>query len=385
MPTPATNPVGAAPLRDPATTQNAALNLRVAQGRNPYIGKEWWNINSVIEKTYQSEAITDGQLEAINRYTRRALRRDEVFVFSLILCDNEVDRDYERFTKGSLEGLRELFVGRTGVFDHSAKASNQSGRIFETGLEENGRLNSLGEPYCALRAWAYMLRSPKNEELIFEIDGGIKKEVSVGCRVEKTVCSICEADMRSAPCEHIKGARYDGLLCHHLLENPVDAYEWSFVAVPAQKGAGVTKRAKGQGGVDKRLSAADGFGTGQRVQPEDEGPRLEKLFESGEFLRLGGPELAALRAEYYQLAQKAMAGEAYIAGLRGEVVKLCGLALPELRPGLCEELAGKLDIEQLGELRVCLRKAAGKVFPPGVQLASAESGSEGEQENPYSI
>jgi len=339
-------------------------------------------INSVIEKTYEGGAITDGQLETINRYTRRALGRSEVFVFSLILCDNEVDRDCERFPRKSLETLAELFVGRTGVFDHSPKASNQSGRIFETGLEESGEVNSLGEPYCALRAWAYMLRSPKNEELIFEIDGGIKKEVSVGCRVEKTVCSVCGADMKAAPCDHQKGLYYEGLLCHHRLENPVDAYEWSFVAVPAQKGAGVTKRAKavdsGQLTVDSEGAACGGdFDLGQ-------GLCLEKLFESGDGLRLSGRQLAGLGEEYRGLLEKANAGEAYIAGLRGEVVKLCGLALPELRPGLAEELAKGLDTAQLGELRGCLRKAAGKAFPPGVQLGGGAQGA-GERENPFVI
>jgi len=341
-------------------------------------------INNVTLKTYESGAITDAQMGEINRYTRRALTRDEVFVFSLVLCDNEVDRDYERFPKESLEALSELFVGRTGVFDHSAKAKNQSGRIFETGLEENGEVNSLGEPYCALKAWAYMLRSPKNEELIFEIDGGIKKEVSVGCKVEKVVCSICGADMKVAPCEHAKGGRYEGMLCHHRLENPTDAYEWSFVAVPAQKSAGVTKKAKAVNKLqitNNNDGAACGgdFNAGQ-------GLGLAKLFESGERLRLSGGELATLRAEYDQLERKAKAGEAYISGLRGEVVKLCGLALPELRPGLAEQLAGHLDIEQLGELRGCLRKAAGKVFPPGPQLGgSADSGGADERENPFVI
>lgn len=35
--------------------------------------------------------------------------------------------------------------------------------------------------------------------------------------------------------------RFDGRLCYGELQNPTDAYEWSFVAVPAQKNAGITK------------------------------------------------------------------------------------------------------------------------------------------------
>lgn len=81
-------------------------------------------------KAVDSESVTDGQLEAINKYTRRPLGRDEVFVFSVILCDNEVDRDLERFPEESLKALGELFLGSTGVFDHAPKAENQSARIF---------------------------------------------------------------------------------------------------------------------------------------------------------------------------------------------------------------------------------------------------------------
>lgn len=41
--------------------------------------------------------------------------------------------------------------------------------------------------------------------------------------------------MKKSPCTHIKGAEYGGKLCCYILDEPFDAYEWSFVAVPAQK------------------------------------------------------------------------------------------------------------------------------------------------------
>lgn len=75
-----------------------------------------------------------------------------------------------------------------------------------------------------------------------EIDAGIKKEVSVGCSVEKALCSVCGTDQRKESCKHRAGQRYGETLCHTVLEAPTDAYEWSFVAVPAQVGAGVVKR-----------------------------------------------------------------------------------------------------------------------------------------------
>ena len=49
-------------------------------------------------------------LEQLNKFTRRQFTGDEVFIFSVILCDNEVDRDNERFSRKSLEEMAEKFV-----------------------------------------------------------------------------------------------------------------------------------------------------------------------------------------------------------------------------------------------------------------------------------
>lgn len=184
---------------------------------------------------------SSADLEQLNKFTRRQFTGDEVFIFSVILCDNEIDRDNERFSRKSLEQLAEKFVGVTGIFDHDPKGGNQTARIFSAEVVEENRENSLGEPYVCVKANAYMVRTDSNADLIREIDGGIKKEVSVSCAAERHICSVCGTDRRVKACHHVKGRRYDGKKCFLLLEDISDAYEWSFVAVPAQVGAGVTK------------------------------------------------------------------------------------------------------------------------------------------------
>ncbi len=184
----------------------------------------------------------ENEMELINSYSRKELKEEDVYVFNVTLCDNEIDRDYERFTKESLDGLCEMFCGKTGIFDHNMKAQGQSARIFKTWVEEvQGKMTSDSQQYYRLRARAYMVRTENNKALIDEIDGGIKKEVSVGCAVKEIRCSVCGADMKSHCCEHVKGRTYSGKLCFGILTNPYDAYEWSFVAVPSQREAGVTK------------------------------------------------------------------------------------------------------------------------------------------------
>ena len=51
---------------------------------------------------------------------------------------------------------------------------------------------------------------------------------------------------RKTLCEHWNGRIYDGQTCYFKLLNPKDAYEVSFVAVPAQPNAGVTKEYGGE-------------------------------------------------------------------------------------------------------------------------------------------
>ena len=171
----------------------------------------------------------------INRLAREELTAEQVYTFSLRLCDNEIDRDWERFDQKALEGLRELFAGKSGIFDHHWSAQGQTARLYKTELcREEGR-TAAGDPCLYLKGWAYMLRSEKNRELIDEIEAGIKKEVSVGCSVARRVCSICGEER----CGHQGGRAYDGKLCFFTLQDPTDAYEWSFVAVPAQREAGV--------------------------------------------------------------------------------------------------------------------------------------------------
>ena len=62
------------------------------------------------------------ELAQINALAKTKLTAEQVYTFTLRLCDNEVDRDLERFDGPALERLGELFVGKSGVFDHQWSA-----------------------------------------------------------------------------------------------------------------------------------------------------------------------------------------------------------------------------------------------------------------------
>lgn len=279
----------------------------------------------IIQKS--AAAVTEEELRQINTFTRREFKAEELYVFSLVLCDNEIDRDFEKFSPAALKALGELFVGKPGLFDHEPKAALQAARIFSTKVEEvPGRKTKDGEAYCRLCARAYLPRTGENDALITEIESGIKKEVSVGCSVKKRTCGLCGKP--AGECTHVRGKTYGGRLCWFLLEEPTDAYEWSFVAIPAQREAGVTKRfgpGEKQGCMTLARLKQAGFGdmqlTAEEVQTmQAELDGLEKLAEAGRRLR------------EKQMRQVVQAAAVLYPGLKGETIRrsLAVLSLEEL-------------------------------------------------------
>ena len=71
-----------------------------------------------IEKsaTLKGAEILPEEMALINEHTLKELKSEEVFVFKVILCDNQIDRDNEKFTVSALHKLAELFKGKTGIF-----------------------------------------------------------------------------------------------------------------------------------------------------------------------------------------------------------------------------------------------------------------------------
>lgn len=206
----------------------------------------------MIEKAAQlaPQEITEAELRAINKYALEPLTADQVFTFKAVLCDNELDRTHERFSLKALQDLKKLFQGKTVIKDHAHRADNQVARIYATELVQSEKTTSTGEPYTQLVAHCYMVKTAGNADLIAEIKGGIKKEGSVGCSVTSIICSICGVDNAKAYCAHWPGRSYekDGhmQLCTFTLAGARDAYEFSLVAVPAQKAAGVSKSYTGE-------------------------------------------------------------------------------------------------------------------------------------------
>lgn len=291
-----------------------------------------------VEKTMETDErrrVSEEDLELINALAQKRLTAEDVYTFGVRLCDNEVDRDGERFPEATLEQLATLFVGKTGLFDHQWSAKGQTARIYRTEVvREEGTVTRTGEGACYLKGWAYVPRTEGSRELIRQIESGILKEVSVGCAVEKRVCSVCGGEPDQ--CGHQRGEEYGGKLCCAELVNATDAFEWSFVAVPAQKNAGVMK-----------------------------GMRQE---------------------ERVQLEKEAELGRSYLKRLRREVARLGGLTDRGLSAPVLERIAQKLEEPELLELKRAYEQQLNDRWPAQVQLSYGGSdGGDGESDGAFLI
>jgi len=288
----------------------------------------------------------------INAFTRRELKEDEVYIFKISLCNNDIDRDFEKFSLASLQAMAPLFIGKTGIFDHSMRSADQKARIFDTCVEKvPGKKTADGEEFYCLNARAYMLRNEENKALIDEIEAGIKKEVSVSCSVENGICSVCGKDKRHERCEHVTGKYYGGKLCYSILENPCDAYEFSFVAVPAQREAGVIKS----------------FSIGDEKEMSDV---LSLVKSCDREVKLSAVQAKELSDYIEGLEEGAKLGEAYKNSLAAEVTKLFALAFPEMDKKLFSSVVSVMTVKELLGFKEGLRTKRAALPQP--QLAAAD-------------
>ena len=218
------------------------------------------------------------------------------------------------------------------MVDHKWSADKQIARIFETQV-----VKEKGVSY--IKAWAYIRRGGSNDEVIADIEAGIKKEVSVGCAMGMAVCSVCGSEYGT--CGHMKGESYDGQICCAILKEPMDAYEFSFVAVPAQKDAGVLKAMGGGKHCLKEL--AEEFGA---------------------------------QAEYRALYKQAELGRRYQKELEDSVVRLglsleLGVSEPVLR-----NLAKTAAAEDLLALKTALEQRLSEMLPVTTQLPGSTGSGE---------
>lgn len=314
-----------------------------------------------IEKSVKADK---NDIDKINAYTRSEFSCDDLYVFSVVLCDNNIDRDNEKFSVEALYQMKDLFLGKTGIFDHSMKSSDQKARVFDTWVEKSpDRKTADGEPLHQLKAKAYMVKSPENSALITEIEAGIKKEVSVSCSADSCICSVCGKNRKKEGCTHIAGKIYKGKRAFFILSDITDAYEFSFVAVPAQREAGVTKSFLNAQGEEKMTDIIKSLKacTEQTVISKETANKIVCQLEA--------------------LGEDAALGREYKKHLTKEVISLCSKAMPAMD---IKAFSGVAQVMTVSELNA-FKKAFSSDIKTDIKPQTAKADGMGKNVNQFKI
>jgi len=181
-----------------------------------------------LSKRLANESVSAAELELISQAAGRSYKAEDVAIFEITLCDNEVDSSGEKFTTDALKGLSKLFIGKTGILDGDASKRSGTARIFSTELvTDDTRLTADGEPYSYIKAKAFSVKNADNKPLISSLRSGAKIETTVGCSVSNIICSVCGLNIKRGICKHKKGVVYEGKKCVFHLTEPSVAYEFS--------------------------------------------------------------------------------------------------------------------------------------------------------------
>ena len=156
-------------------------------------------------------------------------------------------------------------------------------------------------------------------------------------------------------CSHVKGRKYGGKLCYGELNNITDAYEWSFVAVPAQKNAGVIKN----------------------FRKGEDGMTLNDVVE-----KMGNENL---RDELDELKSYAQMGRSYLEQLRNEVVRLGVMSDSGFKKDFLRSTAEKMNEKELLSFKKAFESKIDSFFPPVTQLGGFKEKVDKEADSQFLI
>lgn len=158
---------------------------------------------------------TQDMLDKISKYYPKPVTLNDVYVFPVILADNDLDRENEQFSDKALYQLADLLIGKTGF------VGKTTARIFDTEVVDSEEpINKLVLDYKYIKAWCWIRKNFKNKDLIEVLENTISDRGSVSCAVTERICFCCGKNKVKYKCN-----------CEHsftILSEVTDAYEWSF-------------------------------------------------------------------------------------------------------------------------------------------------------------
>lgn len=301
-------------------------------------------------KSLEVSPISDinNDLKLVNEHTVKSLTADEVYMFKVVLCDNDIDRVNDKMTDNFLVEYAQASKGLTGLKDHDWESDNQLARLYDTEVvTDDSQLTKLGEPRKYVLGKAYTLT--KYQDYIDKINAGLLKESSVSFDSVGDTCSICgavttkgEDDIAICPNGHVMGKEYDGKLCYNSINKLNDSYEWSLVAVPCQRNSGIKNKNLDNGGMSimkksmfmlQKLLNSKAF----KEADEDTQKALKEAVDAKEDADLSEDDIKDLIAENTKLKEeveslKDKVKEAEGGRTRDKIESIVSKAVDEMKP-----------------------------------------------------
>lgn len=291
--------------------------------------------------------ISDSDLELINKHTLVPLTADDVYTFKVQICDNDVDRVGDKMTDSFLEQVAEHITGVTGLKDHDWNVKNQLARLYDAEVvTDDSNVTVLGEPRKYVLGKAYTLS--KNEELIDNINAGLLKETSISFNSNNDTCSICGApmikddnDIGHCSNKHVAGHYYDNKLCYNRIDELEDILEWSLVAVPCQRKAGINNKNIGGYKVMRKaeylIRQFMSSKSYDKAAPEDKAALDEAVVDKGDEVEMTDEDIRKLIDENGKLKAKVKELEDQVKAAndgreRDKIEAIVSKGLDELKP-----------------------------------------------------
>lgn len=192
----------------------------------------------------EGERLT-GRLSAINKWSRRDLKLEDVRVYGMNGANDVIDYYDSRFTTRGLKEVAKAWPGSAMARGHYmggaplARVFEADTLMHESASEERGKARELRD--LAKASWArglfYFSRAMSfAPDLAEAIETGLEREVSLHWQFTRALCSECGNDVRSMECTHIPGEEYDGRRAWYEMDGVTEVIETSFVLKGGQRG-----------------------------------------------------------------------------------------------------------------------------------------------------
>ena len=183
---------------------------------------------------------TAKQLAQINELTRRPFTADELYIGSVMLANDQVDRSYEWFTPAVLKQFAKTIVARNLEMGHEYRMNPPQGLFFDASVVKEGDVNWL-------KCWYYMPKTDANEHTRAMLDAGVYRYSSIGFAPADgadnsewdMICDLCgKSYLDMTECQHFAGTKYgergENVTCTVHYEGKWQAVEGSIVYLGCQ-------------------------------------------------------------------------------------------------------------------------------------------------------